>query len=161
MLRKQVIIFLFAMVMVFGFQMTTYAWVQFDEGEYIRITQPTNKEYKPNITFDSQVNLMGEARVGTVINIKVYDKYIIEDEEDFFVKDLAKKYLDALIDEFDLKPVGSTNTFNQLIDLEDGENTIVITYSVGEDKEEVIYLFITKKEKGILENYVNINNPFK
>lgn len=161
MLRKQIIVFLFAMAMFFGFQMTTYAKVHFEEGEYIRITQPISKDNKPNIIFDSQLNLMGEARKGTEINIKVYGKYIIEDEEDFIPENLAEEYLVFLIDEYDLKPVGTTNTFNQLIDLENGDNTVVITYSIDEDSRDVLYIYITRKEKDILTNYVHINNPFK
>ncbi len=153
--------FLFVVTVLFAFQMTAYAQIHFDDGEYIRITQPTSKDDKPSITFDSQVNLMGEARKGTVINIKVYNKYIVEDAEDFIDKELAKKYVDSLIDEYDLKPVGFTNTFTQLIELEDGENTIVITYSIDEDKEGVMYVYITKKQKDILKQFVKISNPYK
>lgn len=92
---------------------TTVSGIQFKENEFVRITQPTIKD-----TFESQINIIGEARINTAIKIKVIYP-TKEGQESQEGKEAYKIY--------ELKEVGVTQTFNQLIDLEVGENTVVIS----------------------------------
>lgn len=124
---------------------TTVSGIQFKENEFVRITQPTFKEKEAVSTFESQLNIIGEARVDTTIKIKVmYDN------------GEAKVY-----DE--LKPVGVTQTFNQLIDLKVGQNVVVIsaTHKDGKSTAEITGTITRKSEqtKEDLKNYIVQQNP--
>ncbi|MEG1829196.1 MAG: hypothetical protein RR309_07205 [Cellulosilyticaceae bacterium] len=95
---------------------TTSQSITFEKDEYVRITQPIKKD-GVTCTFDSQINVMGEAREGTNVVITVS----LSTEENMEEKKLPVKY--------ELPVVGATQTFNQLIELNEGTNIIVISYT--------------------------------
>ena len=113
---------------------------------YVRITQPTSKDVIQ--TFDSEMNIMGEASVGTEINIVVY-----YGEEVEVLTDVLEK------DEYKLKTVGATKTFNQLITLKEGQNNIVIEYQYGgKGAKGTLKITIVRKaeaEKEAIKGYIN------
>ncbi|PHV70195.1 hypothetical protein CS063_12005 [Sporanaerobium hydrogeniformans] len=92
------------------------------EDSYIRITLDANKYYPT--TFETQLNLEGGAKEGTNIVIKVNS--ISTDKEDTVL------ILDTK--EYKVVPIGSTKSFNQLIELFDGKNEINLTYTHVKDK---------------------------
>ena len=84
-----------------------------DDG-YVRITQPTKVNTS---TFESKMNIMGETKQDTEIVIEVYNtksgkESIGVSKEGIVVYEFGK--------------VGITGTFNQLVELLEGENKIVI-----------------------------------
>lgn len=95
---------------------TTSQSITFEKDEYVRITQPIKKDGITS-TFDNQINVMGEAREGTNVVITVS----LSTEENMEEKKLPLKY--------ELPVVGATQTFNQLIELNEGTNIIVISYT--------------------------------
>ncbi|MEG1001455.1 MAG: hypothetical protein RSG75_10545 [Cellulosilyticaceae bacterium] len=95
---------------------TTSQSITFEKDEYVRITQPIKKDGITS-TFDSQINVMGEARECTSVVITVS----LSTEENMEEKKLPVKY--------ELPVVGATQTFNQLIELNEGTNIIVISYT--------------------------------
>ncbi|MEG0326021.1 MAG: hypothetical protein RR618_05780 [Cellulosilyticaceae bacterium] len=95
---------------------TTSQSITFEKDEYVRITQPIKKD-GVTCTFDSQINVMGEAREGTNVVITVS----LSTEENMEEKKLPVKY--------ELPVVGATQTFNQLIELNEGTNIIMISYT--------------------------------
>lgn len=103
--------------------------------QYVRITQPTKVNTS---TFESKLNIMGETTQGTEILIKVYNT---KEGTRPSSKDVAT---------YELKPVGITGNFSQLIELLEGENKIVLTYSNekdNKDKEEMIFYLIRESEE--------------
>lgn len=131
---------------------TTSQSITFKEGEYVRITQPSLVENAP--TFDSQTNVMGEAREGTIIKIEVAVGSTEETAEKVLHdKTLGKYRL------YELATVGATQTFNQLIDLGEGMNVIKISYT-HEDKADVygsMKFTIERKKQAIKEDLKNYN----
>ncbi|MGL5676498.1 MAG: hypothetical protein ACRDDX_08790 [Cellulosilyticaceae bacterium] len=117
--------------------------IKTEEKISVRITQPPKKDDIQ--TFDSQMNVMGEAIVGTDIIISVtYDTNLVDLQED-------QKTV-----EYKLKTVGATQTFNQLIDLKEGENTIVLRYVNGSDKG-ILTLKIkrmSESERQLIKSYI-------
>jgi len=104
------------------------------EDKYVRITQPTKVNTS---TFESKINIMGETSQGTDIVIEVYNT---KPSKNTISKD-AKVYK--------LNTVGITETFNQLIELLEGENKVVLIYTNTKDKknqEEMIY-YITRESE--------------
>lgn len=97
---------------------TTSQTITFDEGEYVRITQPIQTDGETT-TFERQINVMGEARKGTRITIKVY----------LSTTEMGNTISKETPVEYKLAAVGATQTFNQLIDLGEGCNTVSITYT--------------------------------
>lgn len=95
---------------------TTSQSITFEKDEYVRITQPIKKDGTTS-TFDSQINVMGEAREGTKIVITVS----LNTQDKMEEKKLPVKY--------ELSAVGATQTFNQLIELKEGTNIIAISYT--------------------------------
>lgn len=117
-------------------QASTSSAITFEEDEYVRITQ--SLENKEEIqTFDSQINIMGEARTGTAIDIIVYtgekvDSPVATESNDYKV--------------YAVKEVGATKLFSQLIDLKEGPNNIIIKYTyAADDKTGKIYRTIIRK----------------
>ncbi|ONI45462.1 hypothetical protein AN641_04095 [Candidatus Epulonipiscioides gigas] len=86
--------------------------VEFQKNEYVRITQPIIQIEEDFLitTFESEINMMGHARVGTKISITVYNG-----------NEVYKTY--------ELEEVGATQTFNQLVSLNEKDNTVVLTYT--------------------------------
>jgi hypothetical protein len=116
------------------------------EDKYIRITQPT----KPNTsTFESKLIIMGETRQGTDIVIEVYSGKL--DKETMAISKEPKIYK--------LKSVGITETFNQLIELEEGDNKIVLIYTNDKDKkdkEKMVFCITRESEatKEFIKSYI-------
>ncbi|MDF2614100.1 MAG: hypothetical protein K0S71_1886 [Clostridia bacterium] len=107
------------------------------EDKYVRITQPTKVNTS---TFESKMNIAGETSQGTEIVIEVYN--IQADKDDISLLKASKVY--------ELKTVGITKSFNQLIELLEGENKVVLTYTNEKDKkdkEEMIFYIIRESEK--------------
>lgn len=118
-----------------------------DDG-YVRITQPTKIS---TTTFESKINLMGETEQGTEITIEIYNK-----------KDSTKTDKSAYKDEatvtYELKTVGLTGTFSQLLELLEGDNKIVLSYSNAKDKKDDEMVFYITREseqnKELIKNYI-------
>lgn len=117
-----------------------------DDG-YIRIAQPTKVSTS---TFESKINLMGETKKGTEITIAVYNK-----------KDNTKstsEYKDEPTTTYELSTVGLTGTFNQLIDLLEGDNKIVLSYvNTQDNKKDYMIFYINRgseQDKELLKNYL-------
>lgn len=125
---------------------TTSQSITFEKDEYVRVTQPIKKDGVTS-TFDSQINIMGEAREGTNIVITVS----LSAEENVENKILPVKY--------ELSVVGATQTFNQLIELNEGTNIIVISYTNVNTKDVYGEMTITIKRenedtKKAMKNYI-------
>lgn len=116
-----------------------------EEKKYVGITQPIPKEVIQ--TFDSQMNIMGEASVGTEISIIVYYGEEVNNFEEVTDKD-----------EYKLKTVGATKTFNQLIHLREGQNNVVLSYQYADNGGKgVITIKIIRKpesEKEMIKGYM-------
>lgn len=121
--------------------------VQKTEDYYVRITQPSLKDETVQ-TFDTQMNIMGEATVGTDIKITVY---YIKDEKDPMNETTEKE-------EYILKTVGATKTFSQLIDLKEGLNKVLIQYQyVNNGVKGSLSIKINRKpeaEKEMIKSYI-------
>ncbi|OON97405.1 MAG: hypothetical protein ATN31_08245 [Candidatus Epulonipiscioides saccharophilum] len=93
-------------------QTTVDSSIEFKKDEYVKIINPLMGlgENSFVTTFEKEINLMGEARAGTKISIVVYNG--------------TKIYK-----EYELDPVGATQTFNQLLSLQEKDNTVVLTYT--------------------------------
>ncbi|MEF9959464.1 MAG: hypothetical protein RR448_03360 [Niameybacter sp.] len=103
-------------------QTSTSSAITFAKDEYVRITQSLDKEEIQ--TFDSQINIMGEARTGTNIEIVVYsgekmDRPAPTDSNNYKV--------------YKVKEVGATKLFSQLIELSEGSNHVIIKYTYEPD----------------------------
>jgi hypothetical protein len=140
---KQKICIVVGLLMLCIFQPTLYgADIRFKKDEYIRIAQPVIKDNL--ITFDSQINIIGEAREGLDITIQVYEN--LETDEDPVT--------------YTVKKVGATQTFNQLIDLKEGNNVVAIQYVYVADKKEsplsgVMYFTINRKPEKTKQLMIN------
>ena len=117
------------------------------EDDYVRITQPSKINMS---TFESKINLMGEiiggTKKGTEITISIYNK-----------KEGTKTYKDEATYTYTLSKVGSTGTFNQLLELTEGDNKIVLAYVNTQDsKNDKMVFFITREteeSKELIKNY--------
>lgn len=119
--------------------------IQFEKDEYMRITQPIKDKMA---VFEKDVNVMGEARYGTIISIQLFNKK--EDELAY----PRKPYRTYKLDE-----VGMSQTFNELIQLQEGDNKVRLVYeytnSNGELIDGRIVVYITRKseaEKEVLKS---------
>lgn len=123
---------------------TTDTAIKFAEDEYLRITTPNGKDEIK--TFEKQLNVMGEARANTKVTMTVY--YENPEQRIIAGKPLSRTY--------EVSDVGATQTFNQLIDLEVGENKIIVKY-VYDKKSGSYELEITRQseaEKEQIKNYI-------
>nr|WP_307992958.1 hypothetical protein [uncultured Niameybacter sp.] len=135
-------------------QTSTPSSITFKKDEYVRITQ--SLENKEEIqTFDSQINIMGEARKGTNIEIIVYTGEKVD-------KPVATQTNNYKV--YKLKEVGATQLFSQLIDLYEGENgtegqnNVIIKYNYPPDeKSGSFYIKIIRKaeaEKEKIKSFI-------
>lgn len=135
-------------------QTSTPSSITFKKDEYVRITQ--SLENKEEIqTFDSQINIMGEARKGTNIEIIVYTG----EKVDHPVATQTNNYK-----VYKLKEVGATQLFSQLIDLyegdngTEGQNNILIKYTYpADEKSGSFYIKIIRKaeaEKEKIKSFI-------
>ena len=115
--------------------------------DYVRITQPNIKDEIQ--TFDSQMHIMGEASVGTEIQIIVYYGDTVE-------------VLDATIEQatYKLKVVGATQTFSELIDLKEGQNNILIRYQYsGQSERGTLAVKVLRRSQAEKELIQSVLNP--
>lgn len=170
-IRKVIVLFMLSLIGVFG--TTIYAanttegsnvivkseqkdgktieYLASEDGYISRITQPNKIN---TTTFESKINLMGEASSqGTKITIEIYNTKTITKAgkaETVFKTEPTYTYK--------LGEVGTTCTFNQLLDLLEGENKIVVQYenaSSKVDDEMVFYITRESEEnKQQIKNYV-------
>ena len=120
-----------------------------EDGYISRITQPN----KINMTtFESKINLMGEALYqGTDITIEIYDTKV------FTKAGKTETYFKSLpTNVYNLGKVGATKTFNQLLDLAEGENKIVVRYTLNNVKDEMEFYITRESEenKQQIKNYI-------
>ncbi len=113
------------------------------EDQYVRIAQPTKVNTS---TFESKMNIMGETKQGTEITIEVYNTKT----------DNLSLSKDVTI--YTLKTVGITGSFNQLIELLEGENKVVLTYTHEKDKKEKekMVFYIVRESEEIKELVKNM-----
>ena len=111
--------------------------VQFDSGEYLRITQPIKDKMA---VFDKDVNVMGEARYQTIITMQLFNK-----------KESDKVYPRSAYHVYDLDAVGISQTFSELIELQEGDNKIRFLYNYMDPKGELvegrIVIYVTRKSE--------------
>lgn len=128
--------------------------IQFEDGEYLRITQPIKDKLA---VFDRDVNVTGEARYKTVIQMQIFNK---RENERIYPRNPYITY--------NLDAVGISQTFNELIQLQHGDNKVRFIYSYGNNKNELvegrIVIYITRKseqEKEALKNLrIDNTKPF-
>ena len=127
---------------------STSSAITFEKDEYVRITQSLAGKEKIQ-TFDSQINIMGEARTGTAIEIIVYTGDKVDNPKATDTNNYKT---------YTLKEVGATMLFSQLIDLKEDQNNVVISYSYpADEKTGKIYLTIirkTEKEKEQIKSFI-------
>lgn len=112
----------------------------------VRITQPILEDKMQ--TFDQQMNIMGEATVGTAIKITVcyggQQPLLTETREQ---------------EVYTLEKVGATGMFSQLIDLQEGENYVYVYYQYAGEQEIGKLSFtvtrIKESEKEIIKSYMD------
>ena len=108
-----------------------------DDDGYLRITQILQNSQNVKIntsTYEGNLLISGKAEKDTELTIKVYNG-VDESEE-------ASTYENI--------KVGTTETFSQSVEVQEGYNTIVITYSNEEDKiDNYITFYVTR---GSVEN---------
>lgn len=129
----------------------TIEYLASEDGYISRITQPNKIN---TTTFESKINLMGEASSqGTKITIEIYNtKTIVKADktETVFKTEPTQTYK--------LGEVGATCTFSQLLDLLVGENKIVVKYinAKGQVDDEMVFYITRESEenKQQLKNYV-------
>lgn len=106
-----------------------------DDNGYLRITQilQNSQNIKINTsTYDSSLLISGKVAKDTMLTIKVYNG---ADE-----KKATSTYEDIT--------VGTTETFSQPIEVNEGDNTIVMTYSNKKDKiDNYITFYVTRGSK--------------
>lgn len=129
----------------------TIEYLASEDGYISRITQPNKIN---TTTFESKINLMGEASAqGMKITIEIYNTKTIgkaDKIETVFKTEPTQVY--------ELGEVGATCTFNQLLDLLVGENKIVVKYiNAGNKIDDEMVFYITRESeenKQQLKNYV-------
>ena len=119
--------------------------VQFGVDEYLRITQPIKDKMA---VFDKDVNVVGEARYKTLITMQLFNK-----------KEGDKVYPRRAYQAYDFDAVGISQTFSELIELQEGDNKIRFLYNYMDPKGELIegriVIYVTRKseeEKTALKN---------
>lgn len=119
--------------------------IQFEANEYIRITQPIKDKMA---VFDKDVNVTGEARYKTIIIMQLFNK---QENERIYPRNPYRTY--------NLDAVGISQTFSELIELQQGDNKVRFLYSYenkqGELVEGRIVIYVTRKseaEKSAIKN---------
>lgn len=126
-------------------EVTKVSPIQFDKEEYIRITQPIKDKMA---VFDKDLNVTGEARHNTIIQMQLFNK---RENERAYPRSAYRTYaLDA---------VGISQTFNELIELQEGDNKVRFVYEYINTKGDLIegryVIYVTRKseeEKSVLKN---------
>lgn len=126
-------------------EVTKASPIQFEKDEYIRITQPIKDRMS---VFDKDLNVIGEARYNVKIEMHLFNK---KESDRIYPRNAYRVY--------DLDPVGFSQTFNELIELQEGDNKLRLTYgyttSQGEYIEGRIVIYVSRKteaEKTALKN---------
>ena len=119
--------------------------IQFEKDEYIRITQPITDKMS---VFDKDLNVTGEARYNVKITMQLFNK---RENERVYPRNAYRSY--------NLDPVGFSQTFNELIELREGDNKIRLVYEYtnakGDYTEGRIVIYVTRRsaaEKIALKN---------
>ncbi len=119
--------------------------IQFEKDEYVRITQPIKDKMS---VFDKELNVTGEARYNVKITMQLFSK-----------KENDRLYPRSAYRTYDLDPIGFSQTFNELIELREGDNKMRLNYdytnSAGEYIEGRIVVYVnrrTEEEKTALKN---------
>lgn len=119
------------------------------EDKYVRITQPTKVNTS---TFESKMNVMGETSEGTEITIEVYNMNLDKNSSSSLKNVIT----------YDLKTVGFTGTFSQFIELEEGENKVVLIYTNEKDKKtKEKMIFYINRESEEKKEYIKNYNVFQ
>lgn len=128
-----------------GAEVTKSSPIQFEKDEYIRITQPIKDRMS---VFDKDLNVTGEARYNLNIKMQLFTK-----------KENDRLYPRTAYRTYNLDPIGFSQTFNELIELREGDNKIRFLYdytnSSGEYIEGRIVIYVTRRteeEKIALKN---------
>ncbi len=131
-------------------EVTKSSPIQFSKDEYIRITQPIKDKMS---IFDKNLNVTGEARYNLKIKMQLFNK-----------KESDKVYPRSAYRTYTLDPVGISQTFNELIELREGDNKIRFLYDYetasGESVEGRLIIYVTRRteeEKEALKN-IRIDN---
>lgn len=126
-------------------ELTKASPIQFSQDEYIRITQPVKDKMS---VFDKDLNVTGEARYSVKITMQLFNK---KDNERLYPRNAYRTY--------DLDPVGFSQTFNELIELKEGDNKIRFSYQYTSEQGNVIddrlVIYVNRKseeEKTTLKN---------
>ncbi len=119
--------------------------IQFEKDEYVRITQPIRDKMS---VFDKDLNVTGEARYNVKIKMQLFNK-----------KDNDRLYPRSAYRTYNLDPVGFSQTFNELIELREGDNKMRLLYEYtngkGESVDGRIIIYVnrrTEQEKTALKN---------
>ncbi|HHX62782.1 MAG TPA: hypothetical protein GX707_19030 [Epulopiscium sp.] len=131
-------------------EVTKASPIQFEQNEYFRITQPIKDKMS---VFDKDLNVTGEARYNVKIRMQLFNK--IENDR-LYPQDAYRTY--------ELDPVGFSQTFNELIELREGDNKIRFLYEYTNDKNELIegrlIIYVTRRteEEKIAIKNLRIDN---
>ena len=119
--------------------------IQFEKDEYVRITQPIRDKMS---VFDKDLNVTGEARYNVKIKMQLFTK---KENDRLYPRNAYRTY--------DLDPIGFSQTFNELVELREGDNKIRLLYEYtnakGEYSEGRIVVYVnrrTEQEKLALKN---------
>lgn len=119
--------------------------IQFEKNEYVRITQPIKDKMS---VFDKDLNVTGEARYNVKIKMQLFNK---KDNDRLYPRDAYRTY--------SLDPVGFSQTFNELIELREGDNKMRLLYEYtnanGDYVDGRIVVYVnrrTEEEKVALKN---------
>ena len=116
------------------------------EDDYIKIARNNTSLKVVNTTFEAKQLLIGNVNKGTEVTISIYGKVANKDE-----------YKEEASDAYTIT-VDTTEGFEQLIELPEGENKIKITYTNKLDKKSDFMVFYINREsaesKKAIEKFV-------
>lgn len=162
-MRKK-IIFMMALVVLLiptvifanttGAEVSKASPIQFEKDEYVRITQPIKDKMS---VFDKDLNVMGEARYNVNIKMQLFNK-----------KENDRLYPRSAFRTYKLDPIGFSQTFNELIELREGDNKIRLLYEYtnanGDYIDGRVVVYVNRKtveEKTALKNLrIDTTEPF-
>ena len=116
------------------------------EDGYVKIARNNSSLKVANTTFEGKQLLIGNVNKGTEITIAIYNKTANKEE-----------YSEEASNTYTIK-VDTSEGFEQLIELLEGDNKIKITYANKADKKEDVMVFYIKREsaenKKAIESFV-------
>ena len=116
------------------------------EDDYVKIARNNSSLKVANTTFEGKQLLIGNVNKGTEITIAIYNKTANKEE-----------YSEEASNTYTIK-VDTSEGFEQLIELLEGDNKIKITYVNKADKKEDVMVFYIKREsaenKKAIESFV-------